>query len=72
MATVIIRNKSKAAKLMLEYLKTQRYATVIEEDNEPNEVTLRAIEEVKTGQTTKYKNADELIEKLRKDVQNMK
>jgi hypothetical protein len=37
MATVIIKSKSKAAKQMLEYLKTQPYAEVIEEDKE-NEV----------------------------------
>jgi len=33
--TVIINEKSKAAKLMLEYLKTQSYVKIVEE-NEPN------------------------------------
>jgi hypothetical protein len=66
MATVIIKDKSKAAKLMLEFLKTQRYATVIEDEMEPNEETLRAIEEVKTGKTNSYKSAEELITKLKK------
>jgi hypothetical protein len=65
MTTVIITNKSKAAKQMVEFLKTQPYAKVFEED-EPNAVTLRAVEELKTGETITYKNSGELISKLRK------
>jgi|GEM_PF-664590 len=71
MPTVIIKNNSKAAKQMLEFLKTQPYATVIEEDK-PNAKLEKAFEEARTGKTTRYKNADELIDKLRKDVQCMK
>ena len=56
MATVIIKSKSKAAKQMIEFLKTQPYAKVIEED-EPNAITLKAIDEVKTGKTNSYKKA---------------
>ena len=65
MATVIINNKSKAAKLMLEYLKTQPYAKIVEE-NEPNAYLLKSIEEAETGQVIGAKNVSELIEKLNK------
>lgn len=65
MATVIINNKSKAAKLMLEYLKTQPYAKIVEEIV-PNAYLLKSIEEAETGQVIGAKNVSELIEKLNK------
>jgi hypothetical protein len=65
MATVIINTRSKAARVMVEYLKTQTYAKIVEEP-EPNSTTLRAIKEAKTGKTTTYKDTKELTEKLRK------
>ncbi len=64
MTRVIITNKSKAAKQMIEFLKTQPYAKVIEED-EPNAVTLRAIEELKTGKTIKCDSFEDYIEKVK-------
>jgi hypothetical protein len=64
MTTVIITNKSKAANQMVEFLKTQPYAKVIEED-EPNEVTLRAIEELNTGKTIICDNFDDYLKKVK-------
>jgi antitoxin component of RelBE/YafQ-DinJ toxin-antitoxin module len=64
MATVIIKNTSKAAKQMLEYLKTQPYATVIEEEK-PNAVTLQAIEEARNGKTIKCENFEEYLDKVK-------
>ena len=63
MATVIINNKSKAAKLMLEYLKTQSYVKIVEE-NEPNAYLLKSIQEAKSGKVIKAKNVHDLIDKL--------
>lgn len=63
MATVIINNKSKAAKLMLEYLKTQSYVKIVEE-NEPNTYLLKSINEAKSGKVIRAKNVHDLIEKL--------
>jgi hypothetical protein len=64
MTTVIITNKSKAAKQMVEFLKTQPYAKVIEEKI-PNITTLRAIEELRKGKTIKCDTFDDYIEKVK-------
>ncbi len=64
MATVIIKSKSKAAKQMLEFLKTQSYAIVIE-DKEPNAGVQRSLDEAKAGKVIRAKNVDELIYKLK-------
>lgn len=63
MATVIIKSKSKAAKQMLEFLKTQPYAIVLE-DKEPNAGVQKSLDEAKKGKVIKAKNVDELIYKL--------
>lgn len=64
MKTVInIKSSSKAAKQMLEYLKTQHYIKIYDK-NKPNAATLQAIEEAKTGKRKPYKNAEELIAEL--------
>ena len=49
---------------MIEYLKTQRYVTIIEE-KKPTPELLKALEEAKTGKTTEYKSAADLFSKLR-------
>ena len=64
MTTVIITNKSKAAKQMVEFLKTQPYAKVIEE-NEPNNTTLKAIEEARKGKTIQCDSFDDYLEKVK-------
>ncbi|SHJ04493.1 hypothetical protein SAMN05444280_11015 [Tangfeifania diversioriginum] len=71
MATVIIDTQTDEAKKMLEFLKTARYARVVEEKI-PNEETLAAINEVEEGKVKSYSSAKELMSELKKkaDVQN--
>ena len=64
MTTVIINERSQDAKKMIEYLKTQRYVTIIEE-RKPTPALLKAMEEARTGKVTEYKSADDMFEKLR-------
>jgi hypothetical protein len=65
MTTIIIDDKSVGAKKIIEYIKTLPYAKIIDE-SEPNKVTLRAVNEIKTGKTNSYKNTEDLFVKLRK------
>ena len=51
MTTIVINDRTLGAKKMIEYLKTQKYATIIEE-REPSASLLKSMEEAKTGQTT--------------------
>lgn len=65
MTTIIIDEKTTGAKKMVEYLKTQRYAKIIDE-RIPSDSLMKAIEEAKTGKTIKCKSTEELFTKLRK------
>lgn len=51
-------------KKMIEYLKTQRYVTIVEEKN-PTAALVKAMNEAKTGNVTRAKNITELLEKLK-------
>lgn len=63
MTSITIDTNKKQALLFLEYVKTLSFVTV---HQEPNEVTLKAMEEVKKGKSKKHKNAKELIAFLNK------
>ena len=65
MTTIIIDEKTVGAKKMVEYLKTQRYAKIIDE-RAPSASLLKSIEEAKAGKTNEYKSAEDLFTKLRK------
>ena len=65
MATIIIDEKSVGAKKMVEFLKTQPYAKIIDE-NRPSERLAKSIEEARTGKVTTVKNATELLAMLKK------
>jgi hypothetical protein len=65
MTTVIIDTRSKEAKKMLEFLKTTRYAKVLEEKIF-NDETEQAICDVEEGRTNPYPSAKELIASLKK------
>jgi hypothetical protein len=65
MATVIIDTRSNEAKKMLEFLKTTRYARVVEEDI-PNEETLEAMNEVEERKVNSYKSAKDMMRALKK------
>ncbi len=64
MTTIVIKNNSKAARLMIDYLKTQSYAKVIEND-EPNDETKKAIAEARAGKTTKFKDFNDYLAKTK-------
>jgi len=65
MTTIIIKERSKGAKKLIEYLKTQPFVTIVEEKT-PGPTLTKSIKEAKSGKTTEYKNTEELFSKLRK------
>lgn len=65
MTTIIINERSKGAKKLIEYLKTQPFITIVEEKT-PSPTLAKSIKEAKSGKTTEYKNTEELFSKLRK------
>lgn len=65
MTTIIINDKTTDAKKMIEYLKTQRYVTIIEEKT-PGASLLKSMEEASTGKTTEYESTEQLFSKLKK------
>jgi hypothetical protein len=65
MTTIIIDDKSTSARKMIEFLKTQRYAKIIEE-REPSVSLKKSMEEARTGKVIRAKNVEELITKLNK------
>jgi len=65
MTTIIIDDKSVSAKKMIEFLKTQRYATIID-DREPGASLRESMEEAAEGKTTEIKDIGEYFNKVRK------
>jgi hypothetical protein len=64
MVTVLIDSRSTEAKKMLDFLKSTRYAKVLDE-KEPNEETLLAMREVEKGMTVSYQSSKELMNILK-------
>ena len=65
MATVIINTRSVEAKKMLEFLKSTRYAKVIEEEK-VNDETISAIYDIENGKVNSYNSVTELMTSLKK------
>ena len=65
MATIVIDERSVGAKKMVEFLKTQPYAKIIDE-RRPRAGLAKSIEEARTGKVTTVKNATELLAMLKK------
>lgn len=65
MTTVVINTRSAEAKKMVEFLKTTRYAKVVE-GKIPNKETLSAIKDVESGKVKSYSSAKELMSSLKK------
>ena len=63
MTYITIDTNKKQALLFLEYVKTLSFVTV---HQEPNAVTLKAMEEAKKGKTKKHKSAKDLFAYLNK------
>jgi len=64
MATIIINTRSNEAKKMVEYLKTTRYARVLEE-KVPNVETIKAMADIEAANVKSYQSAQELISCLK-------
>jgi len=64
MTTIILDTRSVEAKKMLEFLKSTKYAKVIEEEKVNNE-TLSAINDVENGKVNSYNSVNELISSLK-------
>jgi len=65
MTTVIINTRSAEAKKMLEYLKSTRYAKVIEEEK-VNDETISAINDIENGKVNSYNSVNDLMLSLKK------
>ena len=65
MTTVIIDTRSAEAKKMLEFLKSTRYAKVIEEDK-VNDETLSSINDIENGKVNSYNSVKDLMSSLKK------
>jgi hypothetical protein len=65
MATVILNTRSAEAKKMLEYLKSTRYAKVIEE-KKVNDETISAINDIENGKVNSYNSINDLMSSLKK------
>lgn len=62
MTTVIIDNKTKKGKLILDLIKEMNCGEIIGE--EPNEETIKAIQEARNGELKKAENSNDLSDKL--------
>ena len=51
---------------MVEFLKTQRYAKIVDEERIPSDSLMKAMEEAKTGKTKEMKSTGEYFKELRK------
>ena len=65
MTTVIINTRSTEAKKMLEFLKSTRYAKVIEEEK-INDETISAIKDIENGKVNSYNSVNDLMSSLKK------
>jgi hypothetical protein len=65
MTTIILDTRSVEAKKMLEFLKSTKYAKVIEEKKVNNE-TLSAINDVENGKVNSYNSVNDLISSLKR------
>lgn len=67
MTTVIFDTRSKEAQKMLEFLKTTRYARIIEKKT-PNAETLEAMKDVESGKVMSYTSVQEMMSALKKSA----
>ena len=65
MATIILNTRSTEAKKMLEFLKSTRYAKVIDE-KKVNDETISAINDIENGKVNSYNSVNDLMLSLKK------
>lgn len=63
--TTVVFNDTTEAKRMLEFLKTQRFAKIIDEKT-PGVSLMKSMDEARQGKVTRTKNVADLLEKLKK------
>lgn len=64
MATITINERTSKGKSLMEFLRKFEGESFIQIAKEPNDVTKRAISEVKKGRVTRCKNVSDLMDKL--------
>jgi len=67
MTTIILDTRFKEAKRLLDFLKTTRYAKVLDEKT-PNAETLKAMEDVEAGRVKSFASVNELMTTLKKSA----
>jgi len=67
MTTVIFDTRSEEAKRLLDFLKTTRYAKVLDEKT-PNAETLKAMEDVEAGRVKSFTSVNEFMTTLKKSA----
>lgn len=64
MVTFIVKENTKQAKLMIEYLKSLPYVEIVENKKIPNKTTLKALQEAEKGNLKRFKNVKDLMKDL--------
>jgi len=67
MTTVIFDTRSEEAKRLLDFLKTTRYAKVLDEKT-PNAETLKAMEDIEAGRVKSFTSVNEFMTTLKKSA----
>jgi hypothetical protein len=67
MTTVVINDRTKEGKALIELIKHMKHATIVDEKT-PNTSLLKSIEDAERGKVNEYKSTEELFAKLRKET----
>lgn len=65
MTTVVINDKTKEGKALIEFIRHMKHATIIDEKT-PNASLMKSIEDAESGVVNEYNSTEELFAKLRK------
>jgi hypothetical protein len=65
MTTVVINDRTKEGKALIELIKHLKHATIIDEKT-PNSSLMKSIEDAESGKVNEYNSTEELFAKLRK------
>jgi len=67
MTTILINEKTKKGRIILDLIKVLGVGEIVDENNIargiPNKTTIRALKEIRSGETTKCENFDEYLVK---------
>jgi hypothetical protein len=65
MTTVVINDRTKEGKALIEIIKHLKHATIVEEKT-PGASLLKSVEDAESGVVNEYNSTEELFAKLRK------